>query len=417
MKKNYSTKIKFIEVENKNRTIISMVFPIKMDRKNIMLKNLAYRMISNHNKYCKTLNDFETKMDDLYIMNYNISQYNYSNFIFFNIKFCIPKLGIIKEFDLDAAIKFLYDCLYNPLASNNSFDEVEFNKEKEYMLNRQKEYPTSFYEYFDDCFLDLYDEERVTSLHHDEVVKFLEEANAKDCYEFYKNNVLNNKYLTYIYGNLDYKDEILKSFNKYFNVDENSFEEDFEYFNYLPLKEYKEKREVTKYNQSAMALLYQVENMSENDYFKVMMFDSFLSDRENNLLFKKLRTNYNIIYNCNASYNILYGLIALKAFFNIKDEAIVIKAIDEIFEDLKDKDKFEDYKQRMLRAIEYDIYASLDNDFLKVEVIIGKELSYYHTYEEKKENFEKITYEEFMAFLDRIKLTRKLVAVAGGSDE
>lgn len=47
-----------------------------------------------------------------------------------NIVFAIPEEGIIDDFNMEEAIKFLYNTIYKPNVNNNEFDLEQFNWEK-----------------------------------------------------------------------------------------------------------------------------------------------------------------------------------------------------------------------------------------------------------------------------------------------
>jgi hypothetical protein len=84
----------------------------------------------------------------------------------YNIDFIIPKSDIIDDFNLDKAIKFMYDVLFNPFVNNEQFDINTFDSELNYLKDLEKDYPHNIGEYSFDTFLDFVDEENKTMIHY-----------------------------------------------------------------------------------------------------------------------------------------------------------------------------------------------------------------------------------------------------------
>ena len=417
MLKKLSTKPVFYELNDKNRTIIHLFFFVPYKKSDILNAKLTNRMILNYNKNIERFNELRRKKEELYIMNYSIDISNNVLTSIIDVRFCIPKSTIIDGFSIDDAFKFLHDCLFNPLIDKNKFKEEQFNYEKNYLLNREIDYPHSIYEYATDQFLDFFDKDKKLSLHYDEYMKMLKKVTAKSAYDYYKKSILNNNFATYIYGNLEQKKEILKSYNKYFKQNNKELKYELQEFNYPKFKKYEEKNIITKYNQSVLNLYYQVKDIRDKDYYPLLTLYFFLNSRENDLIYKNLRRINNLIYDSKVFYSGMYGNLGIRVFFNKDDENIILDIIKMTFNDIKVKENFNNYKSNLLQAIKYDLYSSEDNSFYEIDNKIDSEVYIHHSLEEKLKEIEKITFDDMLDLLNRLTLTRKMTMIEGDKNE
>ena len=77
------------------------------------------------------------------------------------------------------------------------------------------------------------------------------------------------------------------------------------------------------------------------------------------------------------------------------------------------EDNFNIYKQRLLKALKYDVLSDQDSPFYEINNIIEKELGNNPSLEELYKQIEKITYKDMSLFLKRVKLSRKMIMESG----
>ena len=408
--------IEFYEVKDANKTVISFVFDIDYKREDIVKKMMMQRMILNYTKDLKTIKDYHKTREDLYIMNCNNNLIKNYNKAIYEINFAIPKSNIINDFNLDAAIKFIHDLLFNPFVNDNQFDLESFNFELNYLKDKEKDYPHSIGEYASDVFLDFVDEEKKTLLHYDEYINYLNSVTSKEVYEYYSKNIKNNNFKVCVFGNIEEKDNIITVLNKYFTIN-NLETREIKYYDFLPVLDYKEKIISTKYNQSVLSLFYQFKDLKEEDLIKLEMLYYFLNSRENDLLYTELRYKNNLVYQATAKYSLTYGSLALVAFLDYKLLDKVEDAINTVFDNLKDKNNFELYKSRLEKAIEYDILNDEDNPFYMVKEVFLKNYLPNDILKIKLEKIKNVSFESFFQFLNRIVLTRKMIMKSGDEND
>lgn len=418
MKKVFSKEPILINIKDVNRTIIRISFFVKRVSEWNIDGLLMTRVLSSSSKNYKTVASFNKKKEELSIMELYANKTSYNNFEVINFFMTIPKHGIIDDLSYDEAFNFLKEVIYNPNVNKegNRFSSSAFNLEKNYLLEKEKDYPSSLREYAFNAFLDFSDDDMEVKGHHSTYLKNLKKANNNSCFNYYKENIVNNSYVTYIYGNIDNKDEIINSYNKYFKQDGDSTVVDAKYHNYISVKKYNEGVINTNYNQSVLNLCFQVKNMSKKDIPVFDMLFYFLYSRENDLVYSNLRCFNNLIYTMEMIKSDIYGLVIMMIFCTSSDTAKILEIIKNTIEQIRVKDNFEEYKERLLNALSYDILVDKDNPLSKAYNIINKDIANRKTLVEKKKEIAKVSYDDMYAFLDRFILTKKLVIVGGCND-
>lgn len=411
MIKIFKTKPVFIKCPKVNRTVIRLTFITEKKEEDSVNSIITTKLLSSYSNTYKSITSFNTKKEELSIMNFNINKTSFNNYETIDVSVTIPKKGIIDDFSYDEVFKFLSDVLYNPFTNKEKtgFNKKAFDVLKKYLLAKEREYPNSLKEYACNEFLDFCDTEKEVFGHHDEYVKNLKRVNNTESFEYYKENIANNNFLTYIYGNLSDKEEIEKSFLKYFNQDKEEISLNAIYNNYLNVKEYKEKTVDTKYSQSVLQLCYQVKNMRKKDSFLLKTLFYFLYSRENDLVYSNLRNENNLIYTLDMIRSDIYGIVLMTIFCTSNDIEKVISVTNKSIEQIRNKDNFEIYKKRLLRALSYDNLTESDNPMSRALRKIESDITDNCSFKTKIHNIEKISYDDMTKFLDRFILTRKMI--------
>ena len=408
--------IEFYEVKDAKRTVISFTFDIEYKRDDSIKKTLMQRMLLNYTNNLKTIKDYSLKKDELYIMGCNNELYMDKDRAIYNIYFIIPKVDIIKEFNLDDAISFIYDTLFNPIVKDEQFEINAFLSELNYLKDKEKDYPHNIGEYASDIFLDFVDEEKKTLIHYDEYLEFLNNTSSKEVYDYYLKNIKNNDYSICVFGNNEDKNIVLKVLNKYFKPTKPNNRK-LNGYEYMPVLDYKEKTMDINYNQSVLSMFYQFTELNEEDQIKLEMLYYFLNSRENDLLYTSLRYKNNLVYHTNVRYSLYFGMLTLVIFFDYKLLDRIEAEINNLFTELKNKDNYELYKNRLVKAISYDLLDNLDNPFYVVNDTFNKKYLPDNCLDKKLEIIKTINYESFRGFLDRMMLTRKMIMKSGDTND
>lgn len=409
--------IEFYEVKNVNKTIINFVFNIDYNRDDIIKKQMMIRMLSNYTNKLKTAKNYVEKRKSLYIMDYDSFIIKMKDSAVLNIRFVIPKIDILNDFNLEAAIKFMFEVLFKPYVSNNQFNIKAFNCELNYLKSREKDYPHSISEYAYDKFLDFVDESNKMGLHYDEYINYLNTVNSKTTYDYYLKSIKNNGFKIYVFGNKSDKNDILVNLSKVFKNDNSTNKISSKKYDFFSIVDYKEKLVETNYNQSVLSLFYQFQKMSSKDLIKLEMLYYFLNSRENNLLYNELRYKNQLIYTSHVEYSMYYGVISLVVFLDYELLDKVEETINLMLKQLKNKENYELYKKRLVKAIEYDILDNEDDPFYVVQEVFNKKYSKDNILKLKLKKINDMTFESFTEFLNRMVLTRKMVMKSGDKND
>ena len=383
--KKFKTKPKIINIEDTNTTIIKIMFFNKHTKEDTIKNRIMNRILRTCNNLYRTPKEFETKREDLLIMNLSIDTNAYIENEVTYVTMTLPREGIIDEFNLEECIKFLYDTLYNPYIENDEFNNEHFNWERDFVFDRERNYPNNIYDYIEEESIKILNEIEDIYITHEEYLNYIKKQTPKTIYENYKTKIKNNSFITYIYGSIENKEKLLKIFNKYFKQDQQEIKLDTNYTKYLKITEYKEFERKTKYNQTVLNLFYQIEKLKQEEKTILDTLFYFLNSRENDLIFQNLRIKNNLVYESRVMESNTCGYIAIIAFLNKEDIKKAQEIIEETLEDIKKEENFNIYKERLLKALKYDVLTEEDNDYNIVKDIINKDIKEEKTLKEKYE--------------------------------
>lgn len=414
--KKFKTEPKYIEIKDVNRTTIKMVIFNDYKLEDIAKNELLGRILRTCNNKYRDSKQYELKKDELLVMRIGIYNTYYINKCMTEIELTIPKEDIIEEFNLEECIKFFHEAIYNPYVENNEFNNEHFNWEKDFIYNRERNYKRNIYNFIDEEMTNYINKIEDIYLPHDEYVKIIEQETPKSLYEHYKNTIQNSNFITYIYGPKEDKEKVVNAYNKYFKPKQKSLELDIEYYKYLKLTKYEERKINTEFNQSVLIELYQVKDFKKEEHNLLDTLYFFLNSEENNLIFKNLRIKNNLVYTESVKKSTPRGFIGITAYLNKNDIKKAQNLIKETINEIKIEENFNLYKENLLKSLKYDMLDDMDNTFKKAENIIGKELEDRITTKERYEEINKINYKDMKKFIEKLERTRTLTLI-GDHDE
>ena len=413
MKFKFTNEPKIYDVKDVNRVIINILFPTKSSNADVINRTLLLRMLSNYNKDYKDPNTFYNKTDSLYIINYSVNTIKYLEVTYIKFSLALPKEGLIDDYSFKDALKFFYDCIYKVNAENGEFNKESFDNELRFIYEREKDFPKSIYEYTSDEYYKFIDKEERLGVSHDTYMKLLDKANSKDVYSYYEKNVLNNNYFVYVFGNISDKDKFTKEFKKVFNKEHIEFRLEAKFTDYFKYNGYKEKKEKTKYKQSVLYLNYCGDGATEKDFIYYYAIFNILNSRENALIYNALRTNNNIVYSAKVRSTRIHGLLDVVVYFNDYDYKKIIEIVNETINSLRDEKVFNECKEKLVKAFEYDLLYKEDEPFGDILEKIETQISDEILFKDKIEMIKKIDHKSLVKALDKIKLSRAYLFESG----
>ncbi len=415
MKKlKFSNKPIITKVKDVNRVVIEVFFPINTNIKDTVKKSLLMRCMSSYNNNYRDPKTFLEAQDSLYIINFGSKALTYNEISYLKFSMIIPKEGIIDEFDLDKALRFFYDSIYNPYIDKDKFNEEIFKSERDFLLEREKTFPRDIYDYVYDEYYKFIDKDETYGLSHEHYIEDLNKITAKELYKFYKDSIIDNKYFVYISGSIKDKKHIEDSFNKIFNnkkytnyvINSNfcRFEKDYDY---------KHKEEITKYNQSVLFMHYVIKDLKEKElaYFSTLFY--ILNSKENALIYNALRTDNSIVYSSKMKDKKRYGYFDIVVYFNDRPYEEIMTIVNRTIHSLYDEKFFKECKDRLVKSLGYDLLIEEDEPFAKVFEMIETSISNSMTFEKKLKLIKDIDYDSFISFIERLTLTKTYLFKGG----
>ena len=409
----YLTKPKIIKINKTNKVIIKLLFYCDYNKKNIVKSELLRRILLVSNNKYKNPTDLFKKIQDLSIIDYNISFKATINKIIIDFSMVLPKNNIIENYNLEECIKLLHDNIFNPNIDKNEFELKRYNKEKEYLYNYNVNFPSNISDVLSLESCNMINEIENIYITNDEYLKILNELTSKELYNFYRKIIKNNNYITYIYGNITNEEEI---FNKYFKQNKEYIEINNKFYKPLKFVEFKRKEVQTNYNQTILKLVYQIKKIKPKDKDIFTMLYFFLYSRENDLIFDNLRNKNKLIYSSNVSLIFDRSYLNISIYLDKKDIEKSKKIINETINNIKIESNFNIYKERLLKALKYDVLEMEDNNYKRINRILSKQINNEDSLDKKYKMIDNISFKDMCDLIERLYLTRELIILGGNND-
>lgn len=318
---------------NKFKTVnVGVIFEDKMSDKDITCDRLLIKLLTTKTKEHSTIKEFKNYLKDLYDTSVSCT----SNTMGETYSFCVytnainKKFALHKENLLESQFKVLNEVLKKPFITSNGFDNDYFKETKsDYKqnllnMNNYKEYAI------------LKEVNKIIGKDNKLIViseGYLNELNNINNEDIFKKyNDLNNMATSiFVVGEFDEK-EVIKYVKEY--LDFNGNRSKHEYFTKNEMKKYDDLSIDSKFNQSAIACLYDLDvSIGDELYYPALLFVELF----NYYLFKIVREEYNFCYSIYTVYYGSRGLCLLQSNIEEKNYAKTLEVIDEILNDLRNK--------------------------------------------------------------------------------
>ena len=328
--------------------------------------------------------------------------YNYNENLFIEFILVVPDPKKIKDYNIEKAFKFFIDTIYNPNVINDAFDIEQFEREKEFLKTDIYESIKKVKNRAYQSFLNIVDDNGILKDNIYNNMNLIDEANNIELYNIYKEVIKNNKPIIFVYGNVD--ESINKLIEKYIKIDE-EIKFNMNYDCYLkPFEKMKDIEEKSNYNESIIYMAYKVKNMKKEDKIYLNIVKKILATGSNDLVFKKLRTEKNLIYSSHTWSNARVGLLVIESYINNVSKNEVIESIKELIESLKNKDDLKKYLDKLIEDVYYESIRKKDSRSVKINNYINKKLKMAYTVDELIKKYKQIDIDELINFIDRLVL-------------
>lgn len=405
MKKIILNNIPYI-VENNNYSTITfdLVYPYKYDKNHMFDNKLFKQIVMNSSFDYKTEREFKIEQAKKLIINFSCRISRYHNNLFIVFSLTVPDPKKVKIANFEEAFNFFFRTIYYPNIKDEAFDVEQFEREKKYIKFNIQNSIRKIYNYSYQRFIQFADD--IGDLKNNRLnnIDLIEKSNPKDLYSYYKEVIIDNQPILLVYGDVD-KEQIQKIYNEYFRKNENKIVINKDYDCYMKLSEDPNIiEESSDYNQSVLYMCYKVKDMSENDKMYLRAVCDILNNGSTNLVFKKLRTENNLIYSHKFARHIKNGMFYIEAYIEKNNKEKTINEIKNLMSEIKNEKLIEECIEKIVNGIQYRLIELEDSKYYKFDKYIDDLFGFNISVEQMLEFYQKIDIGELKKFMDRIKL-------------
>lgn len=380
-------------------------------RKNIVreeLVNYAFLvdMLMESSKNYPRRKDVITALEELYKLVVYGSTIKTGNILNSNFMadFIDPKF-IDEEDYLENVIKFIFDLILNPNATNEEFDLKEFNFVKERLKREIKSIDENPFKASMRKAIEAMDASSVTAYPLMGSVEELEAITPGDLYKYYKKLFKDNTCDIFIIGNVD-SDTIASLIQKYFkhryiNSNKLVLRVDNKFKNKVTTKE-----DVSNNLQANLVMIYNVGELPEVGRHVTMQVFNYIfgSGGLTSKLYKKIREENSLCYNISSLYLKYDELLAIHISLdttNVKKAITMVKkCLKEMQTGVFDSSDLEDAKKSIGLALD----LTNDNNSSLLNNYVFHEFDNLPLIDERKKSLAKLTKEDVVIISKKLKL-------------
>lgn len=382
----------------------SFIYPIKYEKKYLYYPDFLTNILGTSCMDYKNEQEFKLEMDKKLLIRYRIIPRRYLNNIYLEFNFCLPNPKKVK-YDMSSSLSLIINSILKPNICGGSFNQSAFKREYDYFIEL---YNSKKADINNKIFRDF-----SKSVNAKLFNKYSFIANLKDfknitptsLYKYYELNIKNNHPFIYVFGNITPKevDELLNPFIEK-NIKPVKLKKDY-YFFINPRKETQYLEKNYKTNTSTLYLAYFKDNMKKDELiYYYFLIDIFSLNIGVSPLFKKLRIDKNLIYDIHASLISNYGVFYIETYLKADKKDIVLKLINECFQELKKKEVIVKYQTLVIEMIKDNLLREKDNKYAFLSNKIIKDLKLGYLESEYLEIYKNIDIDLFIKFLNELKL-------------
>ncbi|MBR0427567.1 MAG: insulinase family protein [Clostridia bacterium] len=402
---------------NKFKTnLIAIFLSIPLTRENVTKNALVSSIIRRGCQKYKTQEEISKKLEEMYGAEFNcgLDKLGKNHVLKFYIESIndefLPQDG---ENMLKQSIEILSEIVFNPLAENNGFNEEYTNQEKENVkqIIEAKKDNKARYALFR-CVEEMF-KDKPEGLYKYGYVEDLENIDAKNLYEYYKELIDTCKIDIFVSGKLENTniEQLIEQDSNLSNLKEREPK-----FNINRPEEKKPKQEANNIEekldvtQGKLVIGYDVEASKEeieNEKFRYigMLYNAILGGTATSKLFQNVREKASLAYTASSSFSYYTGNIFINAGIEIENFEKARDIIKEQMEAMKQGDFSEEDIENAKKTIVSNIAGISDEQDTEIIYFLGQELSEREVSLEKYVQFvQDVNKNEIEDFAKKIKI-------------
>ena len=380
-------------------------------RKNIVkeeLVNYAFLvdMLMESSKNYPKRKDVITKLEELYKLVVYGTTIKTGNVLSSNFMadFIDPKF-IDEEDYLENVIKFIFEMLMNPNATNEEFDLKEFNFVKERLKREIKSIDENPFKSSMRKAIEAMDAMSVTAYPLMGSVEELEGITPGSLYKYYKKLFKDNTCDIFIIGNVD-SDNIVSLIQKY-------FKHRYINTNKLVLRvDNKEKKKVTTKEdvsenlQANLVMIYNIGELPEVERHVTMQVFNYIfgSGGLTSKLYKRIREENSLCYNISTLYLKYDELIAIHISLDTANVKRAVSMVKKCLKEMQTGDFLDSDLEDAKKSISLALDLTSDNNSSLLNNYVFHEFDNLPLIDERKKSLAKLTKEDVVNVSRKLKL-------------
>lgn len=380
-------------------------------RKNIVkeeLVNYAFLvdMLMESSKNYPKRKDVITKLEELYKLVVYGTTIKTGNVLSSNFMadFIDPKF-IDEEDYLENVIKFIFEMLMNPNATNEEFDLKEFNFVKERLKREIKSIDENPFKSSMRKAIEAMDKSSVTAFPLMGSVEELDDITPSSLYKYYKKLFKDNTCDIFIIGNVD-SDNIVSLIQKY-------FKHRYINTNKLLLRvDNKEKKKVTTKEdvsenlQANLVMIYNIGELPEVERHVTMQVFNYIfgSGGLTSKLYKRIREENSLCYNISTLYLKYDELIAIHISLDTANVKRAVSMVKKCLKEMQTGDFLDSDLEDAKKSISLALDLTSDNNSSLLNNYVFHEFDNLPLIDERKKSLAKLTKEDVVNVSRKLKL-------------
>lgn len=391
---------KYIKNENFHTTLINFIYQFKCETHELAALTMLCRLLSKTNRKYPEIDLFAREKMNRYIMSYEVMSQSINDLFFINVSLLIPSKNVVKEENLENALNFCLDSIYD----NNLENDILLEREKKLCIEIHLNNYKNIDFLAEKNMLNLIDEEGIINKSKFKDIDYLSSLTKEDIINCFNKYIKNMKPKIFINGNID-KEKTEKTISNYFeplSLKDYKISKDYNYFYDKDI--FIDKTEVSKFYQSIVYMVYCVRDYKEEDFYKLYLINMLLNNSSSDLLLKSLRKENNLVYHCGSSIMMRNGLLFVKAVTNANNIKLAKMIIESVINDIKQGKVNKENIDNILHRLSLNIEREKDNFYITSSKVINDYFETDFDSEKVLKILKNITITDLMECANRLKI-------------
>ena len=372
-------KLHLIQTDKFKTNLIAVFLTLPLTQENVTKDALISAILRRGSKNMPTLTQINQELEEMYGASFDcgIDKTGDNHILKFYLESINDKFIPNKnENILKQSIDKLLEIIFNPLTENNKFSEEYLMQEKENIkriINGRTD-NKALYAY-ERCIEEMY-KDKPYGLYKYGNIKDLENINAKELYEYYKNMINESKIDIFVSGDIKIDTEKMLIENE--NI-RNLKEREANYIlNNIEKKEEAKETEVTEemdviQGKIVIGLDLTLNNVEQK--YDALVYNAILGGTANSKMFQEVREKASLAYTAGSNYSKYKSKNFIKCGIEIKNYQKALKIIKKQLKDMEDGNFSEEDIANAKKGIISTIKSIDDEQDTEITYFFGQELS------------------------------------------